>query len=402
LVRVRLAILGVALVASVLGLEGALRIVHPHGMLGTLDAQPIYPWLAFDPLLSWRNRPGWQDPAREGLVIDRRGLRPTGGSSAGGPSSGAPAEGAHSLRVLCVGDSRTFGTWLDQGRFGDDGDYARPLRALLERAAPATAVEVLNAGTIGYTAAQGLRQWLTDLERTSPDVLIVSYGMNEHLAAWNPSFRVREPSSPVTRRLLYRFGRWRLVEAGYWLARRGFGDDRGPDGSAWSTPEAYEQTLERWVDEAAGRERNLLLLDIPLCPLELGEDVAAFPGDPGIDWGLLLAKDLADFHRIHAVYTERMLELARRRDVPVLRLEATFDSHRKLRPGSELFSVYDFVHPNRQGARVIAEAVVAELERRGWVDGGDPSPPALSAVPPAAPPAARADTGAAAGPEVVP
>jgi lysophospholipase L1-like esterase len=77
------------------------------------------------------------------------------------------------LRVLCFGDSSTFG-------FGVDLADAWPnqLQELLDSEHPA-AVEVLNAGIPGHTTYQGRQRLAADLAKWQPHLAIITFGNND-------------------------------------------------------------------------------------------------------------------------------------------------------------------------------------------------------------------------------
>jgi lysophospholipase L1-like esterase len=84
----------------------------------------------------------------------------------------APSPGA--FRIVCIGDSWTFGA-----NVGADAAYPRRLAALLGASYPGRTFEVLNLGVLGYTSFQGRRLLegvALDLE---PDLVIAGYAMND-------------------------------------------------------------------------------------------------------------------------------------------------------------------------------------------------------------------------------
>lgn len=210
----------VGLVATVLTVgaaEGLLRALYavrtsqveavalPHA-IGDRHG-PVPPWagelrlLEPDPVLLWRNRPAVQRryvdvfaPARdeaERRALHRRfrpGLppelagRPTWEVVLNSRGFRAPEfEGARPpgrIRVVCLGDSWTFGAGVDQ-----DQAYPQQLEARLRRAFPAADVEVLNLGVMGHSSFQGrevLRRIALPLR---PDAVLIGYGMNDSSVA---------------------------------------------------------------------------------------------------------------------------------------------------------------------------------------------------------------------------
>jgi lysophospholipase L1-like esterase len=120
-----------------------------------------------DPVLGWRNRPGWRGPT---YTINSWGCL--------GPEPAAPKP-AGVTRILCLGDSCTAGDLLP--RFEDT--YPSQLSTELRRLSPDRETEVINAAVGGYSSFQG-RLWLErELLDLEPDVLVVYFGWNDHWPA---------------------------------------------------------------------------------------------------------------------------------------------------------------------------------------------------------------------------
>jgi lysophospholipase L1-like esterase len=122
--------------------------------------------------------------------------------------------GAASKRIVCVGDSFTFGVY-----FPAASSYPRRLQAHLDAACGAGAVEVVNAGRPGRPTSE-IRSLLPELlARVRPDVVVVLGGVNDR---WNHGF-----GSPP---LQFLADHSRLFKAArVWLAARSGGrldDDR--------------------------------------------------------------------------------------------------------------------------------------------------------------------------------
>ena len=106
-------VLASVLVALLVG-ELALRISTPEtwGQVANADRSP---WLVDDPILAFANRPGGEYAS---FRINEYGFR--------GPEL---SEGARVQRIACLGDSSTFGLWLDgaDGRLREALDSVRRL-----------------------------------------------------------------------------------------------------------------------------------------------------------------------------------------------------------------------------------------------------------------------------------
>lgn len=132
-----------------------------------------------DPLLLWRLKPNLNKVVWDFTVVstNAQNLRSD-------DTIKAKAQGA--VRIVCLGDSVTFGyrvppVWPE--RPGDYDPNWLPYPMLLEKnlraANPAREVEVIAMAVPGYTSHQGLAWLRRDIDRLQPDLLIVSFGWND-------------------------------------------------------------------------------------------------------------------------------------------------------------------------------------------------------------------------------
>ena len=145
------------------------------------DAQAVRIF-EFDPLLLWRLQPGLRDVIWEHTPVttnaDRlRYDRPLGRKPPG------------TFRVLCAGDSVTFGFGVPQvalkrphERHPDWLPYPARLERALRAANPGRAVEVAPLAVPGYSTHQGLAWMRRDLRALEPDLVTVLYGWNDIVA----------------------------------------------------------------------------------------------------------------------------------------------------------------------------------------------------------------------------
>ena len=115
----------------------------------------------FSPILpaSLRDAPRWE------VELDSRGFRD-------GEFSAHKMPGA--FRILCLGDSWTFGANVAQ-----DETYPRQLTRLLARRHPSARFEVLNLGVVGYSSFQGKELLRLRAIDWDPDVVVLGFGMND-------------------------------------------------------------------------------------------------------------------------------------------------------------------------------------------------------------------------------
>jgi lysophospholipase L1-like esterase len=165
--RTRSALYSAIVVLAFFGvIEAALRVIgvkkapRPRLILRSIDTDVDLPFMQPDPELFWSPRPGFRGEFQgRPVTINALGLR-----------GAEPAMRRPACRILCLGDSITFGYGV-----GDDETYP----AALARTLAGRDVEVLNGGVTGYTSHQSRKL----LERVGPalrpDVVTVCIGWND-------------------------------------------------------------------------------------------------------------------------------------------------------------------------------------------------------------------------------
>jgi len=135
--------------------------------------------LVADRALLWRNEPGAQrdvpsNPKAIGrpetwhVAIDRSGYR--------GPDRTAGVETGPAYRILCVGDSITYGWGTDQ-----DDVFPRRVEAILRERHPGADIEVINTGVPGWSWLQGQRFLEQEGLGLHPDVVVMGHGTNDQI-----------------------------------------------------------------------------------------------------------------------------------------------------------------------------------------------------------------------------
>lgn len=146
-----------------------------HGVELAPDRNPSP--LVLDRFTLWRNRPGarrtqpinprpYGSDASWTIEIDARGYR--------GPQRETAAARDGRTRILCVGDSVSFGFNVDRG-----DEYPRQLEARLRAGHPEQDVEVINAAVPGWSWIQGLRFVEAEGLALRPDLVIAAHGTND-------------------------------------------------------------------------------------------------------------------------------------------------------------------------------------------------------------------------------
>jgi len=179
-----------AFAAALLGVEAAVRMTQPHvsrldffvtapeqqAQFADARRQRIFEG---DPLLFWKLAPGLRDVVwdQTPVTTNAQGLRY-------GRDVGPKAAGA--FRMLCVGDSVTFGfrvplVFRKRPLDRDPAWRAYPARveAALREANPGRAVEVIPLAVPGYSSHQGLAWLRRDLRSYAPDLVVLLFGWND-------------------------------------------------------------------------------------------------------------------------------------------------------------------------------------------------------------------------------
>lgn len=129
-----------------------------------LRLERILDLLQKDPALLWRQRAGL-DTRFEGAMVltDKDGFRKSA-TGAAPPDSGTS--------VLCLGASPTFGYGIEYNQ-----TYPKIAENILNETG--TPTRIFNAGQIGYSSFQGLALFKKYIDQWAPDVVSVSYVVND-------------------------------------------------------------------------------------------------------------------------------------------------------------------------------------------------------------------------------
>jgi lysophospholipase L1-like esterase len=87
-----------------------------------------------------------------------------------------PQKTGNTFRIICLGDSVTFGQDVD-----DQYTYSSQLEQILAQSfRNRFNIEVINAGVPGYSSRQGLIYSSSALSRLNPDLLVLEFGLNDN------------------------------------------------------------------------------------------------------------------------------------------------------------------------------------------------------------------------------
>ena len=316
--------------------------VESQRQRGFVDAQQVSIFEG-DPLLFWRLKPGLRRAvwSLTPVTTNAEGIRYDG------PLGDKPP-GA--VRVVCVGDSVTFG-WrvpLASPDAPPDDEAARalPYPALLERslraANPGRQIEVVPLAVPGYSSHQGLAWLRRDVERLRPDLVIILFGWND------AEVRARADAEAMTvdwlsvnaRRLVARSQA--LSHVSLWRRNRPQPQSPGaapPTYSARTAPNEFAANVVEMARLARGGGARVCVVVGPLY------------GDPTYDAGELA--------RVRG-HRDALRSAVRQAGLPHLEVaeltEAGFPANGNL--------FYERIHPNHRGHRLLAAALLNFLAPR--------------------------------------
>ncbi len=343
----RIILTAVAIAAAVFIVEGLLRLATPPEFLQSSPRSTVWPWVVTDPILGWANSAGYES---NNFRINSEGFR---------GEEIKPEKPLGAKRVVCIGDSGTFGVWFGERARRNWDSYPQELSRILKEHGYED-IEVINAGVVGYTSSHTLRQLMTKVLALEPDILIARTGFNDIADMGNEFFRayyVKEPPGFIIGSLMYRWPESRLVRLAAWLDRKLVSRSVPGDKNVVSKEE-FRANLERLIKASKKRGIDVLLLDYPLRDEKSGlnKQEQYLTEYYGVD-------TLAEFHEKHDGYQEILSEVAHERGVEVLDTAATMKKF-----AGPSFSEYDFVHPNASGTRTVAMEVFIALVKLGWLE----------------------------------
>lgn len=257
------------------------------------------------------------------------------------------------LQVLCVGDSNTYGLWLERSEA-----YPQQLEAIWNQRHAPPDLEVLNLGFPGTNSSRIVRDLPRLLETLDPDVLIVLVGVNDF---WTLPFPFDDATSAQPRHSFLK--QHSLIYRLYHLIRRG----------------QQTEEVEIIMDPEANIEKGAVH------KARVGDqefDMGFVKADPGLQGdGISLkanlvrivarAKDsrarfyLMTYPASNDFYpwaNDIIREVARETGAPLIDLNTIFES---LCPENECpEKLFPDGHPNASGYRVVAETIAARLAGR--------------------------------------
>jgi lysophospholipase L1-like esterase len=308
-----------------------------------------------DALLGWRLRPNLEDAYWDYTVFSTNADHLRYPERVGRKESGA-------LRVLCMGDSVTFGyrvpvAWPEHPEQHDR--EARPYPALLEQrlraARPGRTIEVIPLAVPGYTSHQGLAWLRRDIGRYRPDLVTLCYGWNDVDLRGMPDaasfptggWRVAARRCAAASRLIGHMSLWMADRRAAGAAK----DDDAGGGAAGGAPkpvprssrEAFAANTMAMATLARERGAKVIVIGTVYRDATTNRSEAA---------------------RMTA-WRAGLAEAARAADVPYLEIPELIESGAPA--NDRLFG--EVIHPNSLGHRLMAERLEGFIVENRLLDG---------------------------------
>ncbi len=332
--------------------------------IGGLDLAEVDAIIEGHPDLFWRMKSGvrgrrWLPPLWRDTRSNSLGFRDH-------ELSGSKAKSE--LRVLCLGDSCTYGSGVPMG-----DSFPELLEGMLAGVDRTRIFEVINAGFPGYTCFQGFELLKMLGKELQPDIVLASFGFNEN-SVWSgltdPQTHARLNKAPL--RLLLRSALLRILARPFVGAAVVEGRDANKDQSHSNlgdapgaalrrmSPELYGEYLEKIIElslELGARPVLILHPTRPESRTPETVDPRDVPGDFDLQEFMQSSQHMKDLR-------STLRDVAQRSGTPLLDLEAPFQDR------AECF--IDNCHLNRQGCLLQARLLYQLLKNQCLVP---PSPP---------------------------
>lgn len=311
----------------------------PHQRMGFTDRREVRIF-RFDPELFWRLQPDLRDVIWDFTLVstNAQGLRH--------PRDLDPKP-AGGFRIVCVGDSVTFGyrvpvIWAERPQAYDRDALPYPalLEAHLRRLNPDRDVEAIALAAPGYSSYQG-RLWLArEIDRLRPDLVTTLFG-------WNDVNVRRATDAQTMPAESWRVAMRRLVASSQGLLHV---TERLRAAESGAQPEGGPTTLRVTRDEFVANHLEMQRLTV-----ESGARFAAI--------GTVFRDALGDPEETSRLAGHRaaLREALGGRGIPYLEVaELTEAGH----PANEIL-FGEAIHPNALGHRLLAGRLLVFLEREG-------------------------------------
>jgi lysophospholipase L1-like esterase len=267
------------------------------------------------------------------------------------------------LRILCLGDSNTYGVYLERERA-----YPKQFEALWNAAYPTAGVEVVNLGAPGLDTSRLRHELPRMIAATNPQVVLLMVGVNDFWTVPTP-ISERGVASPLTsvlghsrlRRLLFSMRRaWQTVECDVVAEVGEEGRERGKTRVLCADQE-FELPFQRREGSARG-----ILVRLEENLRALVEEVSASGATPV----LMTYPSSSSFY---AAANRALRRVAHESGTPLVDLAESFMTVCPEEPCREwLFADH---HPTAQGYALVSEILARALPEHGVLKRRDRVPP---------------------------
>jgi lysophospholipase L1-like esterase len=297
----------------------------------------------------------------------------------------------HMYRVICLGDSSTFGWGVDEGK-----TYPADLQFLLNEHLAQKAIEVINAGQIGYSSYQGkifLKKYLLDL---SPDIVTVSYVLNDidKIRFFN-NRKLADSQIPMVHSKLMGIKNYIMDKRIYFLAKRFtlwlmrnnqqlsaiMYKNYYENSKIRVSNLEYRENLQDIIALCKAKNIKLVFIIMPInltlpeiSPGENGSNLsheyyqkaisllknreyknAALFFKKALDYQVFVCKNNG------VLYQNIMLKVAQENNIPLVNAAESFDDYQAERKVSLFNGANDRIHPSASGHRIIANALYESI-----------------------------------------
>jgi len=336
----------IIIAGSLLGLEGATRLFF------RISGKVLFHELTQDDqILDWRLRPGFaSDDGR--ISINSMGYR---------YREFKKEKGLGIKRIVCVGDSTTFGVNMD----GEELTYPGQIEKMLNNGT-SMKFEIINAGVPGYTSSQCLLYFKNNLIALSPDAIILYCGWNDLWTYRNPY--ANTGNAPILRSISRSLGKsYAYMSLKKHVIdpvrnRTSIGEMINVDtGSAESEMHAkkaldyYEKNLIELIEAASKHNIKVFIVSLPTpirkeCTEKERSSLALAPS-----W----SEGYASFYGLKEAYNKRIGRICSNHKAQLIDLD-TYIADLDCRHARSLFT--DAVHFSNEGNRVIAKQIYEEMK----------------------------------------
>lgn len=280
------------------------------------------------PSLVYRNTPGYENRAM-GLRVNALGFR--------GEAFDRQRRSEDPPRIICLGDSCTFGWFVDDA-------HTYPVLLQKRLAEGGFKAQVINAGVPGYSSWQA-RVWCEEeLFSLRPDVLVLYVGWNDLFEADPVADSQKSPRAKKWAFLMRKSQFLTLLRHSLTRLKDMRAGPSAPGDRRYTNfdPRFYRYQMEWILQASETRGIRVMLLTLPTSHPPSSDVIASGGAE-------------AKRHMLYRTYNQSIHRLGERRGTVLV------DLAKRMNGRLDLFS--DFCHPSPAGNEVIAGAIADAMTR---------------------------------------